>query len=132
MKEKCFKVTIALPDSDDCSDAYGMVIRDMVDRELNDSDDLPGEPWGVAVEPIPSSDIYEKALEDLRYWAQGKLSEYDDRLLDEDDPVVWGQRNGIHQALDRINQALRLGNEPESHRNAPISHPSKSDGKFLA
>ena len=54
MKTKCFKVTISFPDSDDCSDAYAKVMRQVLLQELNSPDDLPGEPWEVDVEPLKS------------------------------------------------------------------------------
>jgi hypothetical protein len=52
MKQQCFKVTVTLPDSDEISPAYANVIRELINRELNNPDDLPGEPWEVEVEPV--------------------------------------------------------------------------------
>jgi len=54
MKTKCFKVTISFPDSDDCSDAYAKVMKQVIEKEVNNPDDLPGEPWEVDVEPLKS------------------------------------------------------------------------------
>ncbi len=52
MKQKCYKVTITLPDRDEITPAYPGILRDLIYKELNNPNDLPGEPWEVEVEPI--------------------------------------------------------------------------------
>lgn len=98
MKQKYFKITITVPDSDEVSEGYAKVIEEMIDRECNNPNDLPGEPWKVTVTDLETDGTLESTLK----WLDGKIENLTKELKEKDDAAKWGIRTGLQQARDAI------------------------------
>lgn len=98
MKQKYFKITITVPDCDEVSDGYAKVIEEIIDRECNSPNDLPGEPWKVTVTGLETDGTLESTLK----WLDGKIEKLTKELKEKDDAAKWGIRTGLQQARDAI------------------------------
>lgn len=103
MKQKSFKVTITVPDSDEVSGAYANRIRDLVHQDCNDPKDLPGEPWEVEATTLETDGSYEGIID----WLESHIKSLDEELGKKDDAAKWGIRNGFMQARDELAKHAR-------------------------